>query len=199
MDEITKLDAARRQLLAAIHMHWYCNEPIAVYSLATNVWEICDALSKRAKATTIADHIGDVHGLSFAEIKKLINAPRNFIKHADRDPDGSIADITHLDCDAIVMTACLDYMAASGRSPAIVGLFVIWYCAINPDRVGGLCREATPLYFPNIHGADRKDQVQAARVEALKPLPSEVLNNWRNELSDIWRWKPLREGHSYPW
>lgn len=199
MDEITKLDAARRQLLAAIHIHWYCNEPIAVYSLASNVWEICDTLSKRANRPTIADHIGEAHGMSFVDVKKLINAPRNFIKHADHDPDGKIADISHLDCDAVVMTACLDYMAASKRSPTIFGLFVFWYCSIYPDKVGGFFSDAAALYFPHLQAMERRDQVKAARHQVAQPLLSEVLNDARNEMTDNWRWINLREGRPYPW
>ncbi|MGO7366358.1 hypothetical protein [Rhizobium leguminosarum] len=57
MATIAKLDAARRQLLAAIHLHWFFIEPIAVYQLATNASEICDAILKKSGGTRIKQHV----------------------------------------------------------------------------------------------------------------------------------------------
>lgn len=195
VDKITKLDAARRQLLAAIHLHWYCNEPIAVYSLASNVWEICDTLTKLASITSTVDRISADQNITHLDVKKLINAPRNFIKHADRDPGAEIDDITHLDCDAVVMTACLDYMSISRRSPAITGLYVFWFAAINPQLLAGFCSKPAKHYFPGLNKADRNTQIQVARDEAKKPLSPELLDSYLNEMSDAWRWKSFRDAH----
>ncbi|WP_208247794.1 hypothetical protein WGT02_28390 (plasmid) [Rhizobium sp. T1470] len=50
MGMITKIDAARRQLLTAIHLHWFFVEPIAVDQLAANASEICDSILKKPAA-----------------------------------------------------------------------------------------------------------------------------------------------------
>lgn len=199
MEQISKLDAARRQLLAAIHLHWYFTEPLAVYSLASNTWEICDTLLKHMDKVRLLREISEVHGSTDREIRKLINEPRNFLKHADRDPDGTMQDLDAADCDAIVETACIDYMMASGRSPSILGLYLAWYSAINPEKTGGFFRGGADTFFPGLAERPRAEQIRAARKLAIQPLPSPVLNDPKNELTDNWRWASLREkGFDFP-
>lgn len=189
--QISKLDAARRQLLAAIHIHWYMDEPIAVYSLAANVWEICDALLARQNKIRILEEITSSQGIMPRAVRDLINAPRNFVKHADRDPDTAIDDFSHSDCDAILLTACLDYMFANGRSPYGAGVFVTWYSAIYPEKTEHFFRAEAEAIFPGLASDSRERQVQAARDFLQRP-PQVVLNDVRNELTDNYRWSNLK-------
>ncbi|WP_312472560.1 hypothetical protein [Brucella sp.] len=191
--EISKLDAARRQLLAALHIHWYLNEPIAVYTLAANSWEVCNSLLKKDEKIRILQEIVDVHGSTAKEIVGLINAPRNFVKHADNDPDALLPDIRESDCDAVILTACLDYMFANGRSPYSVGIFLSWYSAIYPNKTGDFMRETADLLFPDIGSLDREQQKLAARKILAHPTPKQILNDHRNELSDNYRWTSFRK------
>ncbi|PSH68537.1 hypothetical protein CU102_12285 [Phyllobacterium brassicacearum] len=196
---MNKLDAARRQLLAAIHIHWYLKEPLAVYSLATNAWEISNTLLEKADRLRMIREIAESQGSTPRQIKDLINLPRNFIKHADRDPDATQPDITDTDCDAMLETACIDYMMAAGRSHIIMGIYLAWYSAIFPEKVGSFLREAADLFFPNLFTMPRADQILAARKAASQPIPSNVLNAYRNELTDNHRWTALRSlGQNLP-
>ncbi|KAB2716965.1 hypothetical protein [Brucella intermedia] len=190
--QISKLDAARRQLLAAIHIHWYMDEPIAVYSLAANVWEICDALLARQNKIRILAEITSSQGIMPRAVRDLINAPRNFVKHADRDPDTVIDDLSHSDCDAILLTACLDYMFANGRSPYCAGVFVAWYSAIYPEKTELFFRSEAEAIFAGLAAESRERQVQAARDFLSRP-PKVVLNDVRNELTDNYRWSNLKQ------
>ena len=192
MREISKLDAARRQLLAALHIHWYLNEPIAVYTLAANSWEVCNSLLKKDEKIRILQEIVEVYGGTAKEIVGLINAPRNFVKHADKDPDAVFPDIKEDDCDAVILTACLDYMFANGRSPYSMGVFLSWYSAIYPDRTGDFMRETADLLFPKIGSLDRDQQKLAARSVLTSPTPPQIFHDHRNELSDNHRWARFR-------
>lgn len=189
---ITKLDAARRQLLAAIHLHWYFQEPIAVYSLASNAAEVCDTLLKKSNSLRLRQEIAAVHGCTEREIAALFNRPRNFIKHADRDADDISPEIDDDDCDAIIQTACIDYMMAAGRSPYIFGLFVTWYSAVYPTKTGAFFREAADQIFPGLATMDRREQILSARKAASASTPSDALHHRSNELTDNWRWVELR-------
>lgn len=190
--EITKLDAARRQILAALHLHWYANEPIAVYTLAANSWEVCNSLLKRDDKIRILQEITDVYGTPPKEIINLINAPRNFVKHADRNPDAVFPDIKEENCDAVLLTACLDYMFANGRSPYIMGVFLSWYSAIYSDKTGSFMQETAELLFPELAFMDREQQKMAARSVLVQPTPPLIFNDNRNELSDNYRWVKFR-------
>jgi len=191
--QITKLDAARRQLLSAIHLQWFMLEPIAAYQLAGNAGEICDKLLKRSGKIRIIEQVERVHGLSPEEAKRLVNSARNFTKHADRDPDGVMDDIRYEDADAVILTACIDYCIISRRSHYIIGMFIAWYAAINPNKTGDFYYEMAEILFPNLASATRAEQVLAARSALAEPMSPNVMHDFRNELTDDWRWSSLRK------
>ncbi|ANH76572.1 hypothetical protein ACS15_4790 [Ralstonia insidiosa] len=79
---VSKIDAARRQLITAIRLFFDGGDPVSVYSLASNTWEVTDVLctsvgvesfSKRARENLPVGHT----------LKYYINEPcRNFFKQA---------------------------------------------------------------------------------------------------------------------
>jgi len=190
--EITKLDAARRQLLAAIHLNWFLMEPLAAYQLAANAHEICDAILRHRGRKSMREHIAEVHGWSTKEIAVLFNEPRNFMKHADRDPDALMEDIDPVDCDAAILTGCLDYAIACGRTPMVFGVFIAWYAAINPTKTGDFFEGGAQTIFPDLEKATREQQVRAAREYSMRRLDGRLLNDLNNEMTDSWRWHELR-------
>ncbi|MBP2459567.1 MULTISPECIES: hypothetical protein [unclassified Rhizobium] len=191
--QISKIDAARRQLLAAIHIQWFLLEPMAANQLAANAAEICDALLRNEGKLRIREQIEKVHGMSPKEAAALINVARNFAKHADRDPDALSDDLSSEDVDAVILTACIDYSMASGRSHYVIGLFISWYAAINPKKMGDMFYQPARELFPNLSGIGRAAQVAAAR-HVSKQLPARgLIDHARNELTDNWRWVSLRD------
>lgn len=195
---ISKLDTARRQLLAAIHLHWFLLEPIATYQLAANAAEVCDGILIAMGRVRIKERIQDVQGWSPKTISALVNAPRNFAKHADRDPFDLMEDLSPEDCDAIILTACIDYSIASGRSPIIVGVFVAWFASIYPGKTGDFFALEAQSIFPDLRMATRDEQIRAARSYLSKPVDSSLLHDRRNEMTDGWRWNDLRKaGQSF--
>jgi hypothetical protein len=189
---ISKLDAARRQLLAAIHLHWFLVEPIATYQLAANAAEVCDGLLSAVGRIRVKKRIEEVQGWSAKDISIMVNKPRNFAKHADRDPNALIEDLLAQDCDSIILTACIDYCIASGRSPVIVGVFVAWFAAVYPEQMGHFFAEQAEKLFPNLYALSRERQIYAARSCLESPLDPALLHDYRNELTDSWRWNQLK-------
>ncbi len=189
---ITKLDAARRQLLAAINLHWYLDEPIAAYTLAANAWELCNSLLKRDNKTRLLAEFSRVHGRPETDFKALINRPRNFVKHADKDPDGNLEDVTNQDVDGMLQAACIDYTMLARRSPLAVQLFLCWYSAIYSDKTGAFLKEGADAYFPNLIVEDREARVLAAR-KAFGDLAKDgqLMQNVKTELTDHHRWVKL--------
>lgn len=191
--QISKLDSARRQLLAAIHIQWYMNEPIAAYQLAANAGEIADALLVRIGEVRMRERLMEVHQQTEAAVRGMINHPRNFTKHADRDHDAVIDDISAEDADAILMTACVDYSVAARRAPATVGLFTIWYAALNPEKTGDFLKREAHHLFPSLSEQPRETQIAAARSAINLTFGSETLHDRRNDLTDNWRWVAFRK------
>ena len=126
--------------------------------------------------------------------RKLINAPRNFIKHADRDPDASFEEMTLKHVDTVVMIACMDYMVLSGRQPLMVDFFATWYSALYPADTGDLYRAPADRIFPGLAKMDRATQLMAARFpEGNEVNTAPDFQATRSEMTDNYRWTKLRK------
>jgi hypothetical protein len=84
---VGKLDAARRQLMVAIRLWFYEEEPVSTHTLAHASYEIIHVVSKQrnpSRRDLLFDAlmIKDEYRKEFAE---FIKKPGNFFKHADRD------------------------------------------------------------------------------------------------------------------
>lgn len=89
--EIGKLEAARRHLEAGIELFFEKKDPLVVY---TTAWAAYQVLSELCKVRGIKRQMEDsellkemgVHG----EVITAFRKPRNFMQHADRDPEGVV-------------------------------------------------------------------------------------------------------------
>ncbi len=138
--------------------------------------------------------VADTYGCSEKDVADLINKPRNFMKHADHDPNAIMDEVSNADCDAIITSACIDYLMAAKRSHLIMGLYLAWYSAIYPNLTGKFYRREADELFPNLATMDEKGQLYAARALASSEhIASVVVNDLRNELTDNYRWVSLRK------
>ena len=133
---LTKLDAARRQLVTAIRLHFADRDAVSVYTLATNAQEILSTLCDKAGVRSLRSNIGRPAGMIDAEVQsKLINPARNFFKHADRDPDGQWPNFEEADCDHILLMPCFDIKELEGKAPMEAQVFLTWYGALHPANM----------------------------------------------------------------
>ena len=186
---LTKQDVARSQLLTALNLFFDDGDPVSVYTLASNAWEIIDSLC-------VSNEIGSISNetrghISFdKDLKKdYINGPyRNFFKHADRDPEGILEGFTEYACDALLFLAVEDYIRLRGKSPIEIQVYQFWYLANNISKVlpAALAqiKEVAEERFPDIQNMNRKQQKERWRVavEFAKSDPA-VINDPGTELS----------------
>ena len=86
---LAKQDVARSQLLAALNLFFDDGDPVSVYTLASNAWEIIDSLCVSNEIESISNETRGNISIDKDLKKDYINGPyRNFFKHADRDPEG---------------------------------------------------------------------------------------------------------------
>src|SRR5438477_12987270 len=87
--KITKVEAGGRQLDSAIRMFFGNEDILAVHTVSRAAFRILYDITKEGEAKLALD----------AHIKKVgadrFNEETNFLKHADRDPDGEIDDNFH--------------------------------------------------------------------------------------------------------
>jgi hypothetical protein len=89
---VTKLDAAQRQLRTAITLWFTGGDPVSTHALAFAAYEVVHTVSKkrnkyRPDLLFDTDYIKDEYR---GDWNKLLKKPAWFFKHADRDPEGEI-------------------------------------------------------------------------------------------------------------
>lgn len=187
--QITKVDAARRQLVTAIRLFFDNGDPVSIFTLAANSWEVIDTLCDRKGINSISnqtrENVPDNKDLKY----DYINSPyRNFFKHADRDPEVQLGNFDQTKCDDIIFLGVEDYIRLCGKSPIEFQVFQLWYLSVKVEKVAGdaleKILETSESIFPNISNISREEQI-ALGSNALDNAASdiELLKDPRTEVS----------------
>ncbi|MFJ3050882.1 hypothetical protein [Pseudomonas nitroreducens] len=187
---LTKSGVAKRQLATAIRLLFDGGDLVSIYSLATNAWEIVDALCQREGIESISNDTRN-HVSPGADLKRdYINSPyRNFFKHADRDADAELDPLPASQVDSVLFLAVEDYIRLRKQAPLEFQVFQLWYLAAHPAK---LIREAFARFlepmeriFPDLESVTREQQLEMGRkalFEAL--LDPDLRSDPQTELPD---------------
>ncbi|CAM2339820.1 conserved hypothetical protein [Burkholderia vietnamiensis] len=167
---VTKVDAARRQLITAIRLFFDRGDPVSVYSLASNAWEIIDVLCTSAGVESFSKQVREDLPARHT-LKYYINEPyRNFFKHAERDPNpDSSVELREANVAAILFLAVEDYIRFRQGGPIEAQVFQLWFIAVFPEKVSEddpvaqSKLESTRLVFPGIATRASSDQIDMGR------------------------------------
>lgn len=165
---LTKIDVARRQLVTAINLLFNDDDPVSVYSLAANAWEVIDVLCDRKDIDSISRQTRE-HMPRGRNLKHdYINSPyRNFFKHADRDPDGVLQNFDESTADSVLFLAVEDYLRLLKKSPVEFQVFQLWYLAVHVEKVADDALtnviESIEFAFPRIRELPRGDRLRMGR------------------------------------
>jgi|SRR6267378_1402366 hypothetical protein len=87
--KISKLDAARRQLVTAIRLYFANADSVSTHTLAAAAFEILGDLDAHGPNTgTLFDHAERYIKPEYVDVfYKKLRKPQNFFKHADNDPE----------------------------------------------------------------------------------------------------------------
>jgi hypothetical protein len=132
--QITKVEAARRQLVTAIRLLFEDADSISIYTLAHAAWEVLDALCKHRDVVRFRAEMCRANGLSEDEIKRIASYGRNFFKHADKDPDSVLEDFSDELNDHVLVGAAFDYGEIANNKPMELQVFQLWYFAAHPEK-----------------------------------------------------------------
>jgi hypothetical protein len=187
---LKKIDVARRQLVTAIRLFFDGGDPVSIYSLAANSWEVIDALCVSTGVQSLSQQTR-THIASGKDLKSnYINSPyRNFFKHADRDPDAVLDSFQDRDVDSIIFLATEDYIRFLGKSPVELQVFQLWYLGCNTAMVAtnnmASVLDACNVLFPKLEYLERGQQI-AAGWEALERARAdiELIQDPKTELPD---------------
>ncbi|MBM3544979.1 MAG: hypothetical protein FJX44_10845 [Alphaproteobacteria bacterium] len=129
---MTKLQAARRQLVTAIRLFFDDREPVSVHTLAHASWEILSCLCRADGIHPFAEKTSIILEQDARQIRRMASRYKNFFKHADRDPGEALDDFGDLENDWVLFAAASDLKSlCDDKVPIEVMVFFIWYLNIN--------------------------------------------------------------------
>ena len=147
--EITKLEAARRQLEVAIHLVFSDDDMVAIHTLVGAAFRILRDLSEARHRSgsysgwiRLRDYI--IEPGELRTLNDILNEAPNFFKHADRDGDSIFIDRGRLFLHNILMLACATYADllrdTSSKASRAMEAYGMWFMMVYPgiyDRMLG--------------------------------------------------------------
>ncbi len=131
--KVSKLDAARRQLEAAIDLYSRHGDEVAIHTLAAAAYDVLRDLNEAQGGGPMIKDIHKYVDPQHAELlRKKLNEAQNFFKHADRDP-GSVHSFKPLQTETLLFEACLKHRELSGRITPLLAVYSVWFMLLNRD------------------------------------------------------------------
>jgi hypothetical protein len=134
---LTKLDAARRQLVTAVHLYVADEDAVAIHTLTEAAHQILMNLKGRQGEPTLKERVIGLASTpeQAGEIQRALNAPRNFFKHADSDGDRTL-DFKPSQTYLYLASACWLYRELTGEVVPQLFAYSQWYW-LGPGREFG--------------------------------------------------------------
>ena len=148
--QISKLDAATRQLDTAIRLWFYSGDPVSIHTLAAAAHSVLHDVAKhQGKTSMLKDICSFFRPEKHKEIRDLLNEAQNFFKHADKDPHGLLAfnpEVTEI----FILDAIFTYEALTGHLVALFGTFKTWMLLHHPELMAEKLASTLPLNFESL-------------------------------------------------
>ncbi|MEW6414567.1 MAG: hypothetical protein AB1482_04860 [Pseudomonadota bacterium] len=158
---VTKLDAAKRQLDAAIQLFFSDADPVVIHSLATSAANVLfDVAENGSNGTSWRTRMRDDNGLSTKDVKYILHKAWNFFKHAEHDPNG-VLQFDPIDSEHMMFAAILE-CGDQDQTSCYMQAFQLWYIAAHPEffpPTESVFVDAAQL-FPNLASVSHAVQVQ---------------------------------------
>jgi hypothetical protein len=139
---LTKLEAARRQIEAAIHMTFAGEDPTAIHSVAAAAREIVKSLCELSGNIESYMRFTDWIAPGYEKVFwTAANHSANFLKHADLDPN-STHELDEEETDFVIVLAARWYRELSGETNKVLGAFMIWFTIRHPNVMGVAAKTA---------------------------------------------------------
>lgn len=131
--QVSKLDAALRQLETAVTLYFHASDPISIHTLTAAAYNVLRDIKKhRAADFQMFKDADMVYPEKHGEYLKMLNESENFFKHAQRD-----ATSDHEFCpewtDFLLIDACEAYFQLTGERRPILAAYTNWFCIRHPQ------------------------------------------------------------------
>jgi hypothetical protein len=171
---INKLDAARRQLDAAVRMAFGEEDPVAIHAVVAGAHRIIrDICAKRGDIEGylhFSDWIAQGHE---AEFWPAWNATPNFLKHADSDAE-SIHELDDETADFLIVITSKWYYELGNSPSDEMRVFAGWWGMVHPNVLKEPVLKSAGVDIPFAQAASamaklpRRQQLQAGMLALRK-------------------------------
>lgn len=130
--KMTKLDAARRQLKTAVRLYFNDEDAVSIHTLVCASHEILATLKsiKGDFPMIMSDNL--INEPYKKEFRRIMSAPKNFFKHADKDSDSTI-DFNPKINEYFLLDACEAYELLTGEKEPYFIIYRAWFNAKYPE------------------------------------------------------------------
>src|SRR5258706_10252895 len=130
--QVTKLDAARRQLETAIRLLFEQGDAVSVHTLAHASFGILkDVAAHRSKRTPVLGETAITAALDDPTFKKGFNRAGNFFKHGSKDPDGILSGGPEEENEALISLSVELYRNLNCLNTPEIETFYLWWRCIH--------------------------------------------------------------------
>lgn len=129
--EVTKLDAASRQLTTAIWLLFERADAVSIHTLAHASFGILKNVAEHHKIGRVLEASDEIAALtSKNQFWKNFNRTGNFFKHADKDPNGTLG-VPEEENEALISLAVEIYCDLGCDVNPEIESFYLWWRCIN--------------------------------------------------------------------
>lgn len=111
MGQISKIDAAKRQIDTAIELYFSGGDFLSIYSISFAAHQILNDIYRRHQNDGFLEQLS---GKLPPDFRACLAKPANFLKHADRDHDAYLPEISYVQIEAVLCVATILYRRISG-------------------------------------------------------------------------------------
>ena len=134
METISKVESAKRHLVEAIKLFFEERDSLAIHTLAAAAQGTLRDIARVSGAERLSilhDHsdIAPEHKRNWIN---ALNAPRDFFKHGENDPNG-ILEFHKSDNVMVLLDAVLLYWTVANESFSAANVFMGWFTTKNPE------------------------------------------------------------------
>ena len=130
---ISKLDAARRQLETAIRLYFSEADPISIHTLTAAAYNVIhDVNESRGGKPMFVKRTDIIKPEHVKEFRAKINEAENFFKHGDRDADGTLRFKPAV-TEYLMFDACLRYCNLTAEIIPLFSVLVKWFELSHPN------------------------------------------------------------------
>ncbi len=146
---LSKIEAARRQLETAIRLYFAYGDEVSIHTLTAAAYSLLRDINEHRHGEAM---LKDLHLLLpddlAGKFKSYINRPENFLKHADKDPDG-VDELEPKWTEVLLWEASRKYCEITGEQDKLMITFVLWFVAHQPELKEQVEKECLSQGFTN--------------------------------------------------